>query len=43
MSIRLTILCENSVDRVSPYGLLGEHGFTWRRRMETFFSTPAAA
>jgi 7,8-dihydropterin-6-yl-methyl-4-(beta-D-ribofuranosyl)aminobenzene 5'-phosphate synthase len=27
MSIRLTILCENSVDRVSPYGLLGEHGF----------------
>jgi 7,8-dihydropterin-6-yl-methyl-4-(beta-D-ribofuranosyl)aminobenzene 5'-phosphate synthase len=28
MSIRLTILCENSVDRVSPYGLLGEHGFS---------------
>lgn len=27
MSIRLTVLCENSVDRVSPYGLLGEHGF----------------
>lgn len=27
MSVRLTILCENSVDRVSPYGLLGEHGF----------------
>ena len=28
MSIHLTILCENSVDRVSPYGLLGEHGFS---------------
>ncbi|MCF6266013.1 MAG: MBL fold metallo-hydrolase [Desulfuromusa sp.] len=28
MSIRLTILCENSVDKVSPYGLLGEHGFS---------------
>ena len=27
MSTGLTILCENSVDRVSPYGLLGEHGF----------------
>jgi 7,8-dihydropterin-6-yl-methyl-4-(beta-D-ribofuranosyl)aminobenzene 5'-phosphate synthase len=27
MSIRLTILCENSVERVSPRGLLGEHGF----------------
>lgn len=27
MSIRMTILCENSVDSVSPYGLLGEHGF----------------
>jgi len=27
MSMRLTILCENSVDQVSPYGLLGEHGF----------------
>jgi len=27
MSTRLTILCENSVDRVSPAGLLGEHGF----------------
>lgn len=27
MSIRLTVLCENSVDSVSPYGLLGEHGF----------------
>jgi len=27
MSIRLTILCENNVDKVSPYGLLGEHGF----------------
>ena len=28
MSNRLTILCENSVDQVSPYGLLGEHGFS---------------
>ncbi|WP_321365584.1 MBL fold metallo-hydrolase [uncultured Desulfuromusa sp.] len=28
MSIHLTILCENSVDKVSPYGLLGEHGFS---------------
>ncbi len=28
MTIHLTILCENSVDRVSPYGLLGEHGFS---------------
>lgn len=27
MSMRLTILCENSVERVSPAGLLGEHGF----------------
>lgn len=27
MSIRLTILCENSVERVSPGGLIGEHGF----------------
>ena len=27
MSITLTILCENSVNRVAPYGLLGEHGF----------------
>ena len=27
MSIRLTVLCENSVERVSPAGLLGEHGF----------------
>ncbi len=27
MSIRLTVLCENNVDKVSPYGLLGEHGF----------------
>lgn len=27
MPTRLTVLCENSVDRVSPYGLLGEHGF----------------
>lgn len=28
MSIRLTVLCENSVERVSPAGLLGEHGFS---------------
>ena len=28
MSIHLTILCENSVDRVSPFGLTGEHGFS---------------
>ena len=28
MSIHLTVLCENSVDKVSPYGLLGEHGFS---------------
>ena len=28
MSIELTILCENSVDRVSPFGLIGEHGFS---------------
>ena len=27
MSIRLTVLCENNVNKVSPYGLLGEHGF----------------
>ncbi len=27
MNIRLTVLCENSVERVSPVGLLGEHGF----------------
>jgi 7,8-dihydropterin-6-yl-methyl-4-(beta-D-ribofuranosyl)aminobenzene 5'-phosphate synthase len=27
MSIRLTVLCENSVERVNPTGLLGEHGF----------------
>lgn len=26
-TMSLTILCENSVDMVSPYGLLGEHGF----------------
>ena len=35
MSIRLTILCENSVDQVSPYGLLGEHGFS------CYLQTPA--
>jgi 7,8-dihydropterin-6-yl-methyl-4-(beta-D-ribofuranosyl)aminobenzene 5'-phosphate synthase len=28
MSTRLTILCENSVDQVCPYRLLGEHGFS---------------
>lgn len=27
MSLKLTILCENSVERVSPLGLMGEHGF----------------
>lgn len=27
MSVHLTVLCENSVDRVSPHGLMGEHGF----------------
>ena len=32
MSIHLTILCENSVDKVSPYGLLGEHGFSCHLR-----------
>ncbi|MEZ4484573.1 MAG: hypothetical protein R2864_08240 [Syntrophotaleaceae bacterium] len=26
MTIRLTVLCENSVAR--PFGLLGEHGFS---------------
>ncbi|MBD1401455.1 MBL fold metallo-hydrolase [Pelovirga terrestris] len=28
MSIKLTILCENSVEKASPYGLLGEYGFS---------------
>lgn len=28
MSIRLTVLCENSIERVSPAGLMGEHGFS---------------
>lgn len=27
MSVNLTVLCENSVERVSPLGLMGEHGF----------------
>ena len=27
MSVHLTVLCENSVERVSPLGLIGEHGF----------------
>ena len=27
MSLKLTILCENSVQRVNPASLLGEHGF----------------
>lgn len=34
MSIHLTILCENSVDRVRPIGLLGEHGFACHLRTE---------
>lgn len=28
MSIKLTILCENCVEKASPYGLLGEYGFS---------------
>lgn len=28
MSTQLTVLCENSVERVSPLGLIGEHGFS---------------
>ncbi len=27
MSVHLTVLCENTVERVDPTGLLGEHGF----------------
>jgi len=34
MSIQLTILCENSVDNVSPYGLLGEYGFSCHLRTD---------
>lgn len=34
MSIRLTVLCENSVERVSPTGLLGEHGFACHLQTE---------
>ncbi len=32
MSIHLTVLCENSIDRVIPFGLLGEHGFACHLR-----------
>jgi len=32
MSIQLTVLCENSIDRVIPFGLLGEHGFACHLR-----------
>ena len=32
MSIKLTVLCENSIDRVIPFGLLGEHGFACHLR-----------
>lgn len=32
MKLQLTILCENSVDSVRPYGLLGEHGFACHLR-----------
>jgi len=28
MSVKLTILCENCVEKASPYGLLGEYGFS---------------
>jgi 7,8-dihydropterin-6-yl-methyl-4-(beta-D-ribofuranosyl)aminobenzene 5'-phosphate synthase len=35
MSIHLTVLCENSVDKVSPYGLLGEHGFSCHLKTPT--------
>jgi len=28
MSIKLTVLCENCVEKASPYGLLGEYGFS---------------
>lgn len=34
MSIHLTILCENSVDQVSPHGLMGEHGFACHLRTD---------
>lgn len=35
MSIRLTILCENSVERVNPDGLLAEHGFACYLQLPT--------
>jgi len=28
MSVKLTILCENCVEKASPFGLLGEYGFS---------------
>lgn len=28
MNIKLTILCENTVEKASPFGLLGEYGFS---------------
>lgn len=34
MKMRLTILCENSVERISPTGLLGEHGFSCHLQTE---------
>ena len=34
MSSKLTILCENSVERVSPAGLIGEHGFACHLQTE---------
>lgn len=34
MNMRLTILCENSVERVEPKGLLGEHGFSCHLQTE---------
>ncbi|NOY12687.1 MAG: hypothetical protein GXP51_03075 [Deltaproteobacteria bacterium] len=34
MNMQLTILCENSVERVSPTGLLGEHGFACHLQTE---------
>jgi len=35
MAIHLTVLCENSIDRVIPFGLLGEHGFACHLRTPT--------
>ena len=34
MNIHLTVLCENSIDRVIPFGLLGEHGFACHLRTQ---------